>query len=84
MLELTVEDRERLDARGLCIVEGEIEQLIVDDDRLRGRRSVGVPKVASSSWTTAVRWPSGRGSRPGATTTSAGHRRTHGRSFGAV
>ena len=35
-LELTAEDRERLDARGLRIVEGEIEQLIVDDDRLRG------------------------------------------------
>jgi thioredoxin reductase len=35
-LDLTAEDRERLEARGLRIVEGRIEHLAVDGDRLRG------------------------------------------------
>ncbi|GAA4067409.1 NAD(P)/FAD-dependent oxidoreductase [Actinomadura miaoliensis] len=35
-LELTAADRERLEARGLRMVEGEIEHLVVEDDRLRG------------------------------------------------
>ncbi|TDD39023.1 NAD(P)/FAD-dependent oxidoreductase [Actinomadura sp. KC06] len=35
-LELTAEDRERLDARGLRIIEGEVKQLVIADDRLRG------------------------------------------------
>ncbi|MEV5746722.1 NAD(P)/FAD-dependent oxidoreductase [Actinoallomurus sp. NPDC052308] len=35
-LELTAQDRERLEARGLRIVEGEVKRLVVDDDRLRG------------------------------------------------
>ncbi|MEV2268513.1 NAD(P)/FAD-dependent oxidoreductase [Nonomuraea africana] len=35
-LELTAQDRERLEARGLRVVEGEIERLVVDGDRLRG------------------------------------------------
>ena len=40
-----------------------------EDSREAGR-SVGAPKAASSSWT-AARSPSGRGSRPDATTASA-------------
>ncbi|MGE5288452.1 MAG: IS110 family transposase [Micromonosporaceae bacterium] len=43
---------------------------IGDISRFPSARSGGVPKVASSSWT-AARPPSGRGSRPDATTTSA-------------
>ncbi|WP_067474985.1 NAD(P)/FAD-dependent oxidoreductase [Actinomadura hibisca] len=35
-LALTAQDRERLEARGLRIVEGEVKQLVADDDRLRG------------------------------------------------
>ncbi|MFF9593661.1 NAD(P)/FAD-dependent oxidoreductase [Streptomyces sp. NPDC014646] len=35
-LDLTVQDREQLKARGLYLIEGEIKQLVVDDDRLRG------------------------------------------------
>ncbi|GLY65581.1 NAD(P)/FAD-dependent oxidoreductase [Amycolatopsis taiwanensis] len=35
-LGLTVEDRERLEARGVRLVEGKIKQLVVDGDRLRG------------------------------------------------
>ncbi|MFC7733675.1 NAD(P)/FAD-dependent oxidoreductase [Actinomadura keratinilytica] len=35
-LEPTAADRERLQARGLRMVEGEIEHLVVEDDRLRG------------------------------------------------
>ncbi|MFC4115697.1 NAD(P)/FAD-dependent oxidoreductase [Nonomuraea zeae] len=35
-LELTALDRERLQARGLRTVEGEVKQLVIDGDRLRG------------------------------------------------
>ncbi|MER5325640.1 NAD(P)/FAD-dependent oxidoreductase [Streptosporangium roseum] len=35
-LELTAQDRERLEARGLRLVEGEIKRLVVDGDRLHG------------------------------------------------
>ncbi|OUC98104.1 NAD(P)/FAD-dependent oxidoreductase [Streptosporangium minutum] len=35
-LELTAQDRERLEARGLRVVEGEIKRLVVDGDRLHG------------------------------------------------
>ncbi|MFI0480366.1 NAD(P)/FAD-dependent oxidoreductase [Actinomadura sp. 9N215] len=35
-LDLTAQDREKLDARGLRTIEGEIKQLAVADDRLRG------------------------------------------------
>ncbi|MBX6386509.1 MAG: NAD(P)/FAD-dependent oxidoreductase [Microbispora sp.] len=35
-LELAARDRERLEARGVRIVEGRIGRLVVDDDRLRG------------------------------------------------
>ncbi|OKJ28013.1 thioredoxin reductase [Streptomyces sp. CB01580] len=35
-LDLTAQDREQLKARGLYLIEGEIKQLVVDDDRLRG------------------------------------------------
>jgi hypothetical protein len=35
-LELTAQDRERLEARGLRIVEGEVKHLVVDGDRLHG------------------------------------------------
>ncbi|MYU24279.1 NAD(P)/FAD-dependent oxidoreductase [Streptomyces sp. SID8352] len=49
-LDLTPEDRERLDARGLYVVGGEIKQLVVDDDRLRGVELAGgrvVPRTAA-------------------------------------
>lgn len=35
-LDLTAQDREQLEARGLHLIEGEIKHLVVDDDRLRG------------------------------------------------
>ncbi|WP_101789517.1 NAD(P)/FAD-dependent oxidoreductase [Nonomuraea indica] len=35
-LDLTADDRERLAARGLSVVEGQVERLVVDGDRLRG------------------------------------------------
>ncbi|MDK0524130.1 NAD(P)/FAD-dependent oxidoreductase [Streptomyces sp. ML-6] len=35
-LELTAQDREQLEARGLHLLEGEIKHLVVDGDRLRG------------------------------------------------
>jgi thioredoxin reductase len=35
-LELTAQERERLEARGLRIVEGEVKHLVIDGDRLRG------------------------------------------------
>ncbi|RSN01241.1 thioredoxin reductase [Nonomuraea sp. WAC 01424] len=35
-LDLTAEDRERLDARGLRVVEGKIDHLVVEEGRLRG------------------------------------------------
>ncbi|MFI0369211.1 NAD(P)/FAD-dependent oxidoreductase [Actinomadura sp. 1N219] len=35
-LELTAQDRERLDARGIRIIEGEVKQLAIAGDRLRG------------------------------------------------
>ncbi|MEU3657248.1 NAD(P)/FAD-dependent oxidoreductase [Streptomyces sp. NPDC032161] len=35
-LDLSAQDREQLEARGLHLIEGEIKQLVVDDDRLRG------------------------------------------------
>ncbi|MFF4664380.1 NAD(P)/FAD-dependent oxidoreductase [Streptomyces sp. NPDC001282] len=35
-LELSPQEREQLEARGLYLIEGEIKQLVVDDDRLRG------------------------------------------------
>ncbi|WP_433226757.1 NAD(P)/FAD-dependent oxidoreductase [Actinomadura formosensis] len=35
-LKLTAQDRERLEARGLRIIEGEIRHLVIDDDRLQG------------------------------------------------
>ncbi|MFF4674769.1 NAD(P)/FAD-dependent oxidoreductase [Streptomyces sp. NPDC001279] len=35
-LELSPQEREQLEVRGLYLIEGEIKQLVVDDDRLRG------------------------------------------------
>jgi thioredoxin reductase len=35
-LELTAQDREKLEARGVRVVEGEIKRLVVDGDRLHG------------------------------------------------
>ncbi|MFD5193997.1 NAD(P)/FAD-dependent oxidoreductase [Streptomyces sp. NPDC058357] len=35
-LDLTAEEREQLEARGVHLIEGEIKHLVVDDDRLRG------------------------------------------------
>ncbi|MEV7238154.1 NAD(P)/FAD-dependent oxidoreductase [Streptomyces sp. NPDC051020] len=49
-LDLTAEDREQLKARGLHLLEGEIKQLVVDDDRLRGIELVDgrvVPRAAA-------------------------------------
>ncbi|MEO3875878.1 NAD(P)/FAD-dependent oxidoreductase [Nonomuraea sp. B12E4] len=49
-LDLTAQDRERLEARGLRIVEGEIERLVIDGDRLRGIELAGghvVPRAAA-------------------------------------
>ncbi|MFB7187318.1 NAD(P)/FAD-dependent oxidoreductase [Streptomyces sp. NPDC056178] len=49
-LDLTAQDRERLAACGLRLVEGEIKQLVVDGDRLRGIELVdgrAVPRAAA-------------------------------------
>ncbi|TDD06630.1 NAD(P)/FAD-dependent oxidoreductase [Nonomuraea diastatica] len=49
-LDLTAEDRDRLAARGLRIVEGGIERLVVEGDRLRGIELTdgrAVPRVAA-------------------------------------
>jgi thioredoxin reductase len=49
-LDVTVQDRDRLEARGVRIVEGEIKQLVVDEGRLRGVELAGglvVPRAAA-------------------------------------
>ncbi|MFF8717618.1 NAD(P)/FAD-dependent oxidoreductase [Streptomyces sp. NPDC015184] len=49
-LELSEQEREQLEARGLHVIEGEIKQLVVDDDRLRGIELVDgrvVPRTAA-------------------------------------
>ncbi|WP_252375046.1 MULTISPECIES: NAD(P)/FAD-dependent oxidoreductase [unclassified Nonomuraea] len=49
-LDLTAEDRDRLAARGLHIVEGGIERLVFENDRLRGIELTdgrAVPRVAA-------------------------------------
>ncbi|MFG3437039.1 NAD(P)/FAD-dependent oxidoreductase [Nonomuraea sp. NPDC047897] len=49
-LDLTAEDRERLEARGLGIVEGEIDRLAVEGGRLRGIELAGgrvLPRAAA-------------------------------------
>ena len=48
-LELDTDDRSRLDARGVRVIHGEVERLVIDDDRLTGVRLVGgavVPRAA--------------------------------------
>jgi thioredoxin reductase len=49
-LDVTPQDRDRLEARGVRIVEGEIQQLVVDGGRLRGVEIAGglvVPRTAA-------------------------------------
>ncbi|MFG3697764.1 NAD(P)/FAD-dependent oxidoreductase [Micromonospora sp. NPDC047620] len=49
-LDVTPQDRERLEARGLRMVEGEIKQLVVDGDRLHGIETTDglvVPRAAA-------------------------------------
>ncbi|MGK5675720.1 NAD(P)/FAD-dependent oxidoreductase [Micromonospora sp. URMC 106] len=49
-LDVTPQDRDRLEARGVRIVEGEIKQLVVDGGRLRGVEIAGglvVPRTAA-------------------------------------
>lgn len=56
-LDLTAQDRERLEARGLRFVEGEIEHLVVDGDRLRGIELTdgrAVPRAAAFVFPRAV------------------------------
>ena len=47
--ELSPADRERLEARGVVVVEGELARLVVEDDRLVGVETVDGRLVARSA-----------------------------------